>query len=246
MEVYNFDLTNEVTSFNGNSNPVSGSRVITTPGLYFSHQLFDDNRPSTDAVPYHIIVTNNRVYMCEYSSVLMMRQFNRSAHLIEVDGGCDLVITYDGRGVRPGDKIFLFTPDQTDLTDDSLAFSFNLTASDPKSLSVTLNMPGKWKFVIDHGQNNLTLDDYEVYVDTSPTSTCINACSSIPNSVGKAPNFDGTLICNCESQYFWSVLEQRCKLASDILFTEPVQSVQCGNIVTTCDCLDYYEWDAAT
>ena len=75
MEVYFPDLVTHETRFPGNSNPQSGTKVVTDPGIYYTHQLIDTRRGTTDAVPYSIVVSNNRVYVKKYYGVLMMNQY---------------------------------------------------------------------------------------------------------------------------------------------------------------------------
>ena len=138
----------------------------------------------------------------------MMSQYLRSAHYIEVDGNCDIGITYDGGGSRTSDILYLYDPTVVDLTDPALAFASNADPTDPKTMTLGLNAAGKWKLVILHNQDMLTLDSYTVSIDTSRSSSCGNPCTVKSNTDGMVPLATGEpLMCYCVSGYYWSPLQ---------------------------------------
>ena len=82
VDIYNSDLNSTVASFNGNSNPETGTKVVNKAGDFYVLMRFDTNTPSKNCIPYNIEVYTGNNLQYQYYSTLMMRQYMRSAHLI--------------------------------------------------------------------------------------------------------------------------------------------------------------------
>lgn len=107
-------------------------------------------------------------------------------------GPCDVRIIYNG----PIYNISLFAPG-VDVNSGVPAIR-NTTNVNPKIISASLNVVGKWNIVIDHRLTSTkTLTPFSIIVETNTDSRqCINFCSSIPYSLEMVPT-SVAQVCSC-------------------------------------------------